>query len=550
MKLLGFSIPLLFLPQMLWSQNLVPNPSFECGTDLCGPYQFGEPFSFHVCDWSIPHLGTTDVLSTQLGNKECYASMPYDGPFPLTHLGTQRPRTGNRFIGIWTYTTGGYTPYREYAQVKLNSPLITGEFYCAEMYVSLAETPHYASNNLGMYFSTGPDGAYGSSAPMSFAPQIIEKQVVLDMANWVRIYDTLKASEPFQYLTIGNFQTDEETASVFKGNSTDSYYAYSYYFMEDIRVEKILDEKFKFSGDTILCEGGVATVAADIGVENVRWFALPDTSTIIATGGTVELKPTRTTNYQVKASGCYKTIVDTIKLRVYPALKVNIGKDTTICGGTTLRLNATGQDLTFKWQDGSTLPYYDVSTHGKFSVTVFDKFNCSATDEVAVKLENKPVVNLGKDTLVCNGSLRLNAGPGAIVYSWSNGFTDSVYVAEQSGKYWVVAKNKCGVSSDTITIYTSSDIFVPNVVTANGDNYNEDFKVALIEPNTSTQILDVPLAPKVEIYNIWGTKVYSNSNYINEWPRESQNLPSGTYYYLMNLSNCFTRKGWVHLMKN
>jgi hypothetical protein len=55
--------------------------------------------------------------------------MPYSGVdlYP-PHLGSQSPRTGNRFAGVFTYGDNVGSPgYREYIQVPLQESLVVGE---------------------------------------------------------------------------------------------------------------------------------------------------------------------------------------------------------------------------------------------------------------------------------------------------------------------------------------------------------------------------------------------------------------------------------------
>lgn len=55
---------------------------------------------------------------------------------------------------------------------------------------------------------------------------------------------------------------------------------------------------------------------------------------------------------------------------------------------------------------------------------------------------------------------------------------------------------------------------------------------------------------KLEIFNRYGTKVYSFSNYQNEWYGQSDNgneLPDGTYYYVISLSDLEPKTGWIYI---
>jgi hypothetical protein len=58
---------------------------------------------------------------------------------------------------------------------------------------------------------------------------------------------------------------------------------------------------------------------------------------------------------------------------------------------------------------------------------------------------------------------------------------------------------------------------------------------------------------KLEIFNRYGTKVYSKANYINEWVGQCDDggiLPDGVYYYVIDFeSGRETKVGWIYLTK-
>ena len=57
----------------------------------------------------------------------------------------------------------------------------------------------------------------------------------------------------------------------------------------------------------------------------------------------------------------------------------------------------------------------------------------------------------------------------------------------------------------------------------------------------------------LNIFNRYGTIVYSKANYVNEWDGKSDNgneLPDGTYYYVIERSNGEAKSGWVYINRN
>ncbi|BAO77153.1 gliding motility-associated C-terminal domain-containing protein [Winogradskyella sp. PG-2] len=81
------------------------------------------------------------------------------------------------------------------------------------------------------------------------------------------------------------------------------------------------------------------------------------------------------------------------------------------------------------------------------------------------------------------------------------------------------------------------DVEISKTVTANGDSYNEFFTISGIE--------DCGFVIELQIFNRWGAEIYKNNNYQNNWNGDahgssvgnSGKVPTGTYYYIINLRN-------------
>ncbi|WP_026308451.1 gliding motility-associated C-terminal domain-containing protein [Spirosoma spitsbergense] len=81
-------------------------------------------------------------------------------------------------------------------------------------------------------------------------------------------------------------------------------------------------------------------------------------------------------------------------------------------------------------------------------------------------------------------------------------------------------------------------VFIPEGFSPNGDGINDLFVIQYVPGGIRVQI---------GIYNRWGTLVYQNEDYKNEWDGTAnqgirtsgtgQNLPDGTYYYQVRLSD-------------
>src|SRR5690606_27988767 len=141
-------LPILFTFS-LSAQNLVPNYSFEnyssCPTATNQVYLLD--------DWYDPLPSSPDYLNS------CYiGSPPGNVGVPLNFMGYQEALTGEGYIGILVVGGG----FREYVQAELTEPLVSGQCYYLEMFIS----PGFTNNNVcnaishfGMYLSPSPPPA-------------------------------------------------------------------------------------------------------------------------------------------------------------------------------------------------------------------------------------------------------------------------------------------------------------------------------------------------------------------------------------------------------
>ncbi len=530
-----------------WCQNLVINPSFEEGEDPCEVPTDSRRLPQMAHYWSCPSIGTSDIFSTETPIY-CYGAMPYstyEDPWfkERVRVGSQFPRTGNRFAGFFAFTGLFTTPwgtYREYLQAELKEAMVPGESYCVEMYVSLSGQSGYACNNIGIVFNDDPFYIFDPHE-LPFTPQIINDDIISDSLGWVKIEGVFTATSPVKYLIIGNFYDDAHTN--FEPFNIDIPLPQillfdAYYFIDDVSVQRIIHGDFVFSGGTEVCKGDSAFVKAEIGTDNVMWYSLEDENTIIHTGRTLHSKPDTTTSYHVIARSCNAQIEDTVTVVVRPRPQIYLGNDTTICKGDPHHLDGGIGNVKYEWQDGSSSRFLSVKNTGIYSVITENEFACESLDTVAIVVAQIPTVDLGMDSFVCDEFVPLKVKPGDRTFLWSTGSTDSIFIPSKAGKYWVTVKNQCGESTDTITVYGVSDIFLPNVVTINQDNINEKFEIGGVSGLIS---------PQLNIYNRWGDRIFSENKYDNTWP-DDISIASGVYYFSLTIPGCSSFTGWIHVL--
>lgn len=107
------------------------------------------------------------------------------------------------------------------------------------------------------------------------------------------------------------------------------------------------------------------------------------------------------------------------------SVKVNAGKDTTICKGQTVKLTATGAD-TYSWSPATGLDNTNSQSVNATPASTI-QYRVSGTkagcvvipDTVKVTIIDSPQINVTKDTTICQGQSVTLTASGADTYIWS-----------------------------------------------------------------------------------------------------------------------------------
>ena len=213
---------------------------------------------------------------------------------------------------------------------------------------------------------------------------------------------------------------------------------------DTIQVTLLPQPAIDLGEDIAFCQGEEQTLTPGAGYESYLWQD--------GYSGPVYTVTQAGLYWVTVSNGCGED-TDTVYVEVYPQPEPDLGPDTTICNTASLLLDPGSQFTSYLWQDNSTLPFYEVTTSGIYSVEVENTFGCTATDEIYVSVSN-PQVSLGPDSHVCEGdSLILDAGQGFISYLWQNNSTAQTQVVKTAGTYSVTVEDEFGcMASDEIEI--------------------------------------------------------------------------------------------------
>lgn len=220
----------IFLVSQAHSQNLVTNPSFEdVYKPNCSWSSVSFPIGHSIANWESASAASPDMHSL-LVSDSCWAfanGSEYSGT-TTCQPGEQLPRTGLVMVGF--ITTNDSTEWREYIRNELLEPMIPGKLYNVRYYISLADNSALSSNNIGVYFSSDRFES-STTVALPFTPQIEVKNLIGNDLDWVEIDTVVMATQPWRYMTIGNFRSNAETET-----KAHQYCPWAYYYIDDVSV--------------------------------------------------------------------------------------------------------------------------------------------------------------------------------------------------------------------------------------------------------------------------------------------------------------------------
>ncbi len=249
-----------------------------------------------------------------------------------------------------------------------------------------------------------------------------------------------------------------------------------------------------------------------------------------------------TPSYEITKAGTYSVSVKnicgaafgTINIGVVNLPTVKLGNDTTFCTGQKKLLNALFDSATYKWQDGSSNPTFEITKTGTYSVSVTNSCG-TVRDSLKATVISLPVVNLGLDTTLCNGKTKiLDVKSDGVTYKWQDGSTAYYFVIQKTGVYSVEVKNGCGTAKVSIqaTYLDCHKVFIPNVFSPNGDAQNDNWQIF--------GGFDVDKIVSLKVFSRWGELMYQsdnatiNSPYTQWW--DGKNAVNGVYAYILTVS--------------
>lgn len=331
-----------------------------------------------------------------------------------------------------------------------------------------------------------------------------------------------------------------DTSYYLKAEISPGCFAY-----DTVQINVLHSNKIYLGLDTGICAGNTLNVNAGIGFSKYLWNTGAVTQQIsIANSGMYTVVATA-------ANGCFSA--DTIRLiTVYPLPLPELGKNNTICSGTSRILDAGAGFIKYLWNNGSSLRTLKVNSPGIYSVVITDGYNCSGTAQLEInKIVPIPVNFLPADTSICTyGTLTINCLHDYSHYLWSNNTLNSSITINSPGIFWLSVTDNNGCSNTDTIIINKKDclqgIFVPTAFSPNNDGSNDLFK-----PLIFGNVLNYHFV----IYNRFGQSVFASSELNKGWDGTIKGIPqNGNVFvwmctYQLSGEAEITKKGTVILVR-
>ncbi len=320
---------------------------------------------------------------------------------------------------------------------------------------------------------------YTTTVTGGATPQTVTMNVPLPAGTGYRMGQLAPAINLIRNSAGASYPYTSSVINIISNNFGPAYYYYFYNWKFSAGCESARTPvqasinavpQVNLGADTAICTGGSAVKVLNAGTfinPAYLWDnnATTQTRTVNASG-----------NYHVRVTvnGC--TGRDTIAVVFNNNPVVNLGADTAVCVGIALVLNAGNTGSTYLWDDNSTNSTRTATTAGTYYVAVTDANNCKGTDTFNLVQNPSPVVNLGNDTTICEGtSVTLDAGnPGASIV-WDNASTAQTRTVTDEGVYFVTVSALNCSTTDSIAISFVEDPVADAINATYGDTATYTF---------------------------------------------------------------------------
>ena len=294
-------------------------------------------------------------------------------------------------------------------------------------------------------------------------------------------------------LSAGNMYSFKWTLSntSCKDYSTDEVFV----FVEEQQGKSYAGVDFKACGD-----GNISLNASAVAGTIGKWTSLNSAIVVLPNAPTSAVKNLTQGNnafvWSISTKTCGTYSKDTVIITYESAAKAIADAITVPYAGSTV-FNPTANDI-LPLGNGYTLTIVTQPRHGKVTIT--------ADRKIEYQAENAFTGNDDFEYKICN----------------------------------TTCSDVCTTAKVSVSVLGGDDCTVPTIITPNGDLINDRWEIPCLVgadyPNST-----------VAIFNQWGDEVFRSNSYKNDWEGtyNGQPLPSGTYFFIVNLGATIKKNGFL-----
>jgi gliding motility-associated-like protein len=266
-----------------------------------------------------------------------------------------------------------------------------------------------------------------------------------------------------------------------------------------------------------ICNGGSAYIWA-LGGETYIWLPAAGMNTPFINNPIVT--PTQSTTYYVQVGNECGFTLDSVYVHVGELL-AQVALPDTVCPGNPVQLQASG-GVSYHWSPENFLTNTQISNPvsvpeytTNYSVVVYDEYGCADIAHVTVYVHSTPFLIASQDQIVdyythinftatSNGTLTWESED-----DLSCNYCDSPnMLALENTVVYVTATDQNGCQSmDSIEVFVTGTLYVPNAFTPNGDGINDFFRA---QGKNIEQF-------QMRIFDRWGELIFESFSIDDGW---------------------------------